>query len=422
MKWSSEGKKICIVYEDGAVIVGSVDGNRLWGKDLNIPLRFVEWSPDSKLIYFVTTDSDIWVYDADGNRLRNMQVPQLDPSGNGDITIVGIHWYYSEGSNRFSTGSSQHYSHPDNAPSLCIVTEAGIAMLTKGDEDSSPVIINTEMTTFTCKWSNTGSVVAFTGVAKKGTQSDAKVISYIKFYDVSGRLLRVTRVPGERIADLCWEGNSLRLALAVDSSIFFANVRPSYTWAYLLNTVVYSYTKSDKRESAIIFWDLTTGEAYLKVVSGLKFLVAHGDYCAVVSQEREAERATAGNSTSNQAIAASALAVNAGASGRSSTFKIQLRNTIGAVLDSKTLSFIPKCVFMGPYHIVAANDRTVYTWQFQSASSRSDAESSSSSSSAADANSSSSRTRQATKSRERIFDVQNTELLMTGSLFTATTI
>jgi hypothetical protein len=38
--------KICIVYEDGAVIVGSVDGNRLWGKELKVTLAFVEWSPD----------------------------------------------------------------------------------------------------------------------------------------------------------------------------------------------------------------------------------------------------------------------------------------------------------------------------------------------------------------------------------------
>ena len=32
MCWNSDGQKICIVYEDGAVIVGSVDGNRIWGK------------------------------------------------------------------------------------------------------------------------------------------------------------------------------------------------------------------------------------------------------------------------------------------------------------------------------------------------------------------------------------------------------
>ena len=43
MAWTSDGKKICIVYADGAVIVGSVDGNRLWGSELNMDLAFVEW-------------------------------------------------------------------------------------------------------------------------------------------------------------------------------------------------------------------------------------------------------------------------------------------------------------------------------------------------------------------------------------------
>ena len=33
MKWSNDGQKICIVYEDGAVIVGGVEGSRIWGKD-----------------------------------------------------------------------------------------------------------------------------------------------------------------------------------------------------------------------------------------------------------------------------------------------------------------------------------------------------------------------------------------------------
>jgi WD repeat-containing protein 35 len=28
MSWNADGQKICIVYEDGAVIVGSVDGRK----------------------------------------------------------------------------------------------------------------------------------------------------------------------------------------------------------------------------------------------------------------------------------------------------------------------------------------------------------------------------------------------------------
>jgi len=34
MSWTSDGSRICIVYEDGAIIVGSVDGNRIFGKEL----------------------------------------------------------------------------------------------------------------------------------------------------------------------------------------------------------------------------------------------------------------------------------------------------------------------------------------------------------------------------------------------------
>lgn len=29
MRWNTDGQKICIVYEDGVVILGSVDGKRI---------------------------------------------------------------------------------------------------------------------------------------------------------------------------------------------------------------------------------------------------------------------------------------------------------------------------------------------------------------------------------------------------------
>ena len=83
MKWTSDGRKIAIVYEDGAVIVGSVDGNRLWGKELNMPLRFVEWSPDSRWIIFVTLDAEVWIFDADGNKIRAFTLVGQDSSALG---------------------------------------------------------------------------------------------------------------------------------------------------------------------------------------------------------------------------------------------------------------------------------------------------------------------------------------------------
>ena len=53
MRWNSDGQKICIVYADGAVIVGSVDGNRIWGKELKgLSLTHVEVKKCTKAYAF----------------------------------------------------------------------------------------------------------------------------------------------------------------------------------------------------------------------------------------------------------------------------------------------------------------------------------------------------------------------------------
>ena len=62
MKWTHDGQKICIVYEDGAVIVGSVDGNRLWGKELKVQLCHVAWSPDGRNIVFCTLSGEVRIW------------------------------------------------------------------------------------------------------------------------------------------------------------------------------------------------------------------------------------------------------------------------------------------------------------------------------------------------------------------------
>ena len=67
MSWNTDGQKICIVYEDGAVIVGSVDGNRIWGKELKgITLHGVCWSPDSRLLLFSVANGEVHIYDSMG--------------------------------------------------------------------------------------------------------------------------------------------------------------------------------------------------------------------------------------------------------------------------------------------------------------------------------------------------------------------
>ena len=392
MKWTSDGRKICIVYEDGAVIVGSVDGNRLWGKELGLPLRFVEWSPDNKLILFVTMDAEVWVYDADGVKLRAMHLSAQDPATAGEVQIAGIHWFSPLGGTGSLSKSKRLFS--DHQAVLCVAFENGIIQLSRGDDDANPVILDTELAITTCKWDSNGLILAIAGGQKHRGGTDLKSHNMVKFYDPSGNFLRSIRIPGDSLSAVSWEGSGLRLALAVDSSIFFANVRPAYQWAYLSNTVVYAHNRSssDRRESAVVFWDQTSGETHTKYVSNLRFLAASGANCAIVATEKNTDEA-----------ASTEAAIKADPQSSSNEYyRVQIRNAIGAIVEAKIIPFRPKRICMSSSYFAATNDRSVYTWQFQSPNLKSSNILAPASSEPTNSSSSS--------GKERMFDIENAQV------------
>ena len=63
MKWTSDGERICIIYQDGAVIVGGVGGDRISGLELHTALQQCEWAPNGKNILFGTGAGDVLIYD-----------------------------------------------------------------------------------------------------------------------------------------------------------------------------------------------------------------------------------------------------------------------------------------------------------------------------------------------------------------------
>ncbi len=66
MKWSPDGTKICIAYEDGYCIVGGVEGNRRWGKEMKHKIEKVSWAPNSHNLLVGTPDGEIFIYDEAG--------------------------------------------------------------------------------------------------------------------------------------------------------------------------------------------------------------------------------------------------------------------------------------------------------------------------------------------------------------------
>lgn len=90
MRWAPDGSKICIAYRDGAVIVGNVDGARMWGKELQMALDKLTWSPNGQNLLFSTMQGDVYIYDADGNQISKLTV---GCTSQGRLSrLAGLEW------------------------------------------------------------------------------------------------------------------------------------------------------------------------------------------------------------------------------------------------------------------------------------------------------------------------------------------
>jgi WD repeat-containing protein 35 len=124
-------------------------------------------------------------------------------------------------------------------------------------------------------------------LAVSGCQAvgDGRELWLVQFYNHAGEHLRTLRVPGGGInGGIAWEGNGLRLVLAVDSSIFFTNIRHSYLWAYFSNTLVYAFTKPDRQEHCVMFWATGSNERYAKYVKRVTHIRAAGEFCLLATK------------------------------------------------------------------------------------------------------------------------------------------
>jgi WD repeat-containing protein 35 len=325
MKWSHDFQKICIIYEDGAVIVGTVDGQRLWGKELKPQLAFVEWSPDGKTILFCTMNGEVHVYDNEGIYSHRVQIYCLDNGTEGSVSIAGIDWYKGG-------------SGPDNqVPSLCIGFENGRVQIMRSDSDDRPLLIDTQLRCTGLKWDPNGHTVAICGMQCQ-SGNDQREMGIVQFYAASGHHLRTLRIPGQNLRSVSWEGNGLRLAIAVDSHIFFANIRPDYLWGYFSRTLVYAVLKKERSEHVVVFWDTHSDEKYTKYIKNVMHIRSSDEYCVLV---------TKADDSSGQYI-------------------IIICNDIGSPVDSKYLHIEPQHVAMTNSHVIVASEDVVYIWMYRS--------------------------------------------------------
>ena len=322
-------RPVCLPHsprQDGAVIVGSVDGNRLWGKELKLELSHVEWSPDGRNILFGTLQCEVHIYDEKGNYLSQLPLYCLDDAA-ASTSIIGIDWY-----DALSEGVQDA-----TQPTLAIGMENGRLQLMRSEHDEAPILIDTGLTASNLKWATNGSVLALSGTYGGGGNRE---VAMVQFYSPYGQHLRTLKVPGSGIQALSWEGGSLRIALAVDTFIFFANIRPDYKWGFFGDTLVAAYAQPERTDSTVLFWNTKTDERTTKYFSRLLAIKAATENCCLAMQSDDTP---AGNPS----------------------YSLLLCNAIGSPLDSKHIDVEPTYLALTPYHVVACSHSFVYVWQYR---------------------------------------------------------
>ncbi|XP_066601241.1 WD repeat-containing protein 35 [Prorops nasuta] len=326
ISWSMDGQKICIVYKDGAIIVGSLSGNRIWSKELkNVSLSGVQWSPDGKLLVFSLKNGEVHLYDNLGVFLTKLPIVIL--SSAQPQTIVALHWY--NGKNGYIAV---------DCPTLAVCYQNGRIQLMRDTNDDNPIIVETGITATWCSWNSYGSLLAVTGMMPLLTNGETKDTNVIQFYTPFGEYVRNLKVPGREITCCSWEGGSLRVALSVDSQIYFANIRQDYKWTYFSNTVVFMNERISKDGICVLFWNTSNNTCCTKNLRALISTASYGDHCvlAVKNDPKVKEQ-----------------------------FALLICNTIATAIDSKFLDLEPLWVTMTNNIVVAASKNNFLLWNFR---------------------------------------------------------
>ncbi|KAK6623541.1 hypothetical protein RUM43_009393 [Polyplax serrata] len=327
MSWSSDGQKICIAYEDGAVIVGSVDGNRIWGKEVKgAKLSGVQWAPHGKSLLFGLQSGEVHIYDNQGNFSVKLNV-QFNPVVATKMkTIVGMDWY-----------DGKQGLMDEGCPVLALCYHSGHLQLMRDEYDENAIVVDTNMKAVCCRWNHNGSVLAVVG--SKVFPNESKENNVIQFFSPYGEHVRTLKVPGDTITSCVWEGNSLRVALSIDSHIYFANIRPDYKWTSLNNgrIIVYAYNSPNQQGTCICFWDTKKSETHVKHFTGLLGITGWSMYCVAAFRTEDPKM-----------------------------FKIMLFNSIATLIDTKEIEIEPLWLAINSTSVFVASRNNFAIWPFKS--------------------------------------------------------
>lgn len=258
------------------------------------------------------------------------------------IPIIGLNWY---------SGCTQ-----GNRPTLAICYENGKIQLMKNEYDDFPIIIDANIQITCSQWNDHGTILAICGMKHVLNE---KEVNQVMFFSANGKHLRTLKIPGHEIMSLSWEGKSnCRIALAIDSFIYFANIRLDYIWCYFNETIAYLEVSNqsnqniliDFNQSVVIFWDMKNNQTYTKVVDFVFSMCAFGEHCVIASEAHKIVSKDANLVMENNF--------------QDHTYVLNIFNTLGTIIDSKIIDLKPLFVTMNSTYVIVGNESQFLLWQY----------------------------------------------------------
>nr|CAD2128109.1 unnamed protein product [Meloidogyne enterolobii] len=258
LKWSNDGMKIAIAYEDGQVIIGSVDGNRLWNKDIGGSLTKIAWNTDDTLLLLGFADGEVHAYSQYGDFVskvkmlcvENMELETALSNLKKDV-IVSMEWYVPPHSSKIVTnvggGQSltQQYRNadtsynltgdesyntasrlkvPEGRPPFLVAYQNGNIQLMCNENISKGVSIVRLPSTLIimAQWSPDGSMFAVAGLQLDLPETERNVLHFISAY---GERLQSIRLAPGHFAGIAWESSGHRLGALIDTNIYLVVIK-----------------------------------------------------------------------------------------------------------------------------------------------------------------------------------------------------
>ncbi|CAG7816899.1 unnamed protein product [Allacma fusca] len=292
LSWSNCGKKVCIIYRDGGVMVGSVEGSRIWGSDSIVEdstLTGVSWSPSGSQVLFAVSNGEILVYSQDGTLEKTLVLKELSHRKRDILeeqetepdelnSIVCIRWH------KTSTSCFNW-----TVPTLAVIWKYNCMYLLRNVGDEQPVVTKTQMAASCGAWSSNGDFIAVGGSPLTANSKNQDVgqlktngFDQVNVFSPFGTFLQTIKFPGTSCLSLGWDSLSLRLAVGVGENVYFANVRPCYKFSLFgSNTLVYAFSRCDGA-AQIGFWD---GQSvHVQEIPGKVVDIKGNDvHCAILS-------------------------------------------------------------------------------------------------------------------------------------------